>query len=374
MKVVITGGLGFLGQRLARALLQRETLTGASGGQEGIDRLILFDAAVPERPPAGLDDARVSLVAGDVADGATVRALVAGDSLSVFHFASVVSAGAEQDFDLALAVNLTGGLNVLDACRAAPGLPRLVFTSSIAVYGGSALPETVGDETKITPQGTYGVTKVINEHLVADYTRKGWLDGRGGRPPTVIVRPGKPNKAASGFASGLFREPLAGLDHALPVSRETRIVLGGYRTIVGEPRGAARAAGRGARRRPHHQPALLLGDGGRDGGGIGARGRGPQARRRHRRARCGGAAARRLLAGLRPGRPGGGPRPAREPAAGRGGAPVHRGLRGRVALPLIHRFLLYNKVLREIGLVLQFLVFGRRPAPARTMTPTGHPG
>ena len=232
MRVVITGGLGFLGQRLARALLDRETLTGASGEQERIDQLVLFDAAVPDEPPAALADERVSLVAGDVADGATVRALVAGESLSVFHFASVVSAGAEQDFDLALAVNLTGGLNVLEACRAAPGLPRLVFTSSIAVYGGSALPETIGDETKITPQGTYGVTKVINEHLVADYTRKGWLDGRGGRPPTVIVRPGKPNKAASSFASGLFREPLAGIDHALPVSRDTRIVLGGYRTIV----------------------------------------------------------------------------------------------------------------------------------------------
>ena len=232
MRVVITGGLGFLGQRLARALLDRETLTGASGEQERIDQLVLFDAAVPDEPPAALADERVSLVAGDVADGATVRALVAGESLSVFHFASVVSAGAEQDFDLALSVNLTGGLNVLEACRAAPGLPRLVFTSSIAVYGGSALPETIGDDTKITPQGTYGVTKVINEHLVADYTRKGWLDGRGGRPPTVIVRPGKPNKAASSFASGLFREPLAGIDHALPVSRDTRIVLGGYRTIV----------------------------------------------------------------------------------------------------------------------------------------------
>ena len=232
MRVVITGGLGFLGQRLARALLDRETLTGASGEQERIDQLVLFDAAVPDEPPAALVDERVSLVAGDVADGATVRTLVAGESLSVFHFASVVSAGAEQDFDLALSVNLTGGLNVLEACRAAPGLPRLVFTSSIAVYGGSALPETIGDETKITPQGTYGVTKVINEHLVADYTRKGWLDGRGGRPPTVIVRPGKPNKAASSFASGLFREPLAGIDHALPVSRDTRIVLGGYRTIV----------------------------------------------------------------------------------------------------------------------------------------------
>ena len=232
MKVVITGGAGFLGQRLARALLARGTLTGASGAQEEIERLILFDAAVPEQPPAGLDDARVSLVAGDVADGGTVRGLIAGDSLSVFHLASVVSAGAEQDFDLALRVNLSGGLNVLEACRAAPGLPRLVFTSSIAVFGGSALPGTIDDATKITPQGTYGVTKVMNEHLVADYTRKGWLDGRGGRPPTVIVRPGTPNKAASGFASGLFREPLAGVDHELPVSRETRIVLGGYRTIV----------------------------------------------------------------------------------------------------------------------------------------------
>lgn len=232
MKVVITGGTGFLGQRLARALLERGTLTGASGAQEAIERLVLFDSAVPERPPEGLDDERVSLVAGDVADGARVRGLIAGDSLSVFHLASVVSAGAEQDFDLALGVNLTGGLNVLEACRAAPGLPRLVFTSSIAVYGGSALPETIDDATKITPQGTYGVTKVMNEHLVADYTRKGWLDGRGSRPPTVIVRPGKPNKAASGFASGLFREPLAGIDHELPVSRGTRIVLGGYRTIV----------------------------------------------------------------------------------------------------------------------------------------------
>ena len=232
MKVVITGGLGFLGQRLARALLDRGTLTGASGEQEPINALFLFDAAVPDQAPAGLDDERVAMVAGDISDDEAVRALIAGDSLSVFHFASVVSAGAEQDFDLALAVNLTGGLNVLDACRAAPGLPRLVFTSSIAVYGGSALPETISDTTKITPQGTYGVTKVINEHLVADYTRKGWLDGRGARPPTVIVRPGKPNKAASGFASGLFREPLAGIDHELPVSRDTRIVLGGYRTIV----------------------------------------------------------------------------------------------------------------------------------------------
>ena len=261
MKVVITGGLGFLGQRLARALLDRETLTGASGEQERIDEMILFDAVVPDQPPAGLEDERVSLAAGDVADGETVRALIAGDSLSVFHFASVVSAGAEQDFDLALAVNLTGGLNVLDACRAAPGLPRLVFTSSIAVYGGGALPETISDETKITPQGTYGVTKVINEHLVADYTRKGYLDGRGGRPPTVIVRPGKPNKAASGFASGLFREPLAGVDHALrsagtrasSSAATARSWTAWWRSTRCRARRSATTA---------HQPAFVLGDGG----------------------------------------------------------------------------------------------------------------
>ena len=314
MKVVITGGLGFLGQRLARVLLDRGTLTGASGAQEAIDRMVLFDAVVPDRLPANLDDERVELVAGDVADGKTVSALIAGDSLSVFHFASVVSSGAEQDFDLALAVNLTGGLNILEACRKAPGLPRLVFTSSIAVYGGSALPETISDETKITPQGTYGVTKVINEHLVADYTRKGWLDGRGGRPPTVIVRPGKPNKAASGFASGLFREPLAGVDHALPGqpgdAHRPRRLPDDRRQPGRAPRGAERCAGR----RPHHQPALLLGDGRRDGGGTGAGGRRPRARCRHRCAGRGGAASRRLLAGPRQGRPGSGPRPPEEPA------------------------------------------------------------
>ena len=331
MKVVITGGLGFLGQRLARALLERETLTGASGEQERIDEMILFDAVVPDRAPAGLEDERVSLAAGDVADGETVRALIAGDSLSVFHFASVVSAGAEQDFDLALAVNLTGGLNVLDACRAAPGLPRLVFTSSIAVYGGSALPETISDETKITPQGTYGVTKVINEHLVADYTRKRYLDGRGGRPPTVIVRPGKPNKAASGFASGLFREPLAGVDHALPVSRDTRIVLGGYRTIVGSLVAL------------HEVSSAALGDdrtinlpsfSATAGEMVAALERGwvPAASS----ARSSMRPMRRCSGSSAPGRPTRRPT-VRRPSAcprtrplGRGGAPVHRGLRGRV--------------------------------------------
>ncbi len=231
MKIVITGGTGFLGLRLARALLARGSLIGASGSPEAIDAMVLFDAVAPGTRPDGLDE-RVEIVTGDITDRALVSRLIAGTSVSVFHFASVVSAGAEQDFDLALEVNLTGGLNVLEACRASDGLSRLVFTSSMAVFGGAAMPETVADDTKITPQSTYGMTKVINELLVNDYTRKGFLDGRGARLPTVIIRPGKPNKAASGFASGLFREPLAGIDCALPVRRDTRMVVGGYRTMV----------------------------------------------------------------------------------------------------------------------------------------------
>jgi nucleoside-diphosphate-sugar epimerase len=231
MKVVITGGTGFLGLRLARAILERGALRGATGAPEAVDEMILFDAVTPPERPEGLDE-RVEIVSGDISDRDLVMRLISGDSLSAFHFASVVSAGAELDFDLALKVNLDGGLNVLEAARAAPGLPRVVFTSSLAVFGGSALPDTVSDDTKITPMTTYGMTKAVNELLLNDYTRKGFLDGRGARLPTVIIRPGKTNAAASGFASGVFREPLAGVDYELPVKGETQMAVSGYRTIV----------------------------------------------------------------------------------------------------------------------------------------------
>ncbi len=231
MKVVITGGTGFLGTRLARAILERGELIGASGTTEPIDEMILFDAVIPPERPDKLDK-RVEIVTGDISDHDLVSQLIKGDSLSVFHFASVVSAGAEQDFDLALKVNLHGGINVLEAARAQPGLPRVVFTSSLAVFGGSAMPDTVSDDTKITPTTTYGMTKVVNELLLNDYTRKGFIDGRGARLPTVIIRPGKPNKAASGFASGVFREPLSGIVYELPVKESTRMAVAGYRTIV----------------------------------------------------------------------------------------------------------------------------------------------
>lgn len=230
MKVVVTGGTGFVGLALARSLLERGALSGPSGQAEPVDELVLFDSRLPPERPAGLDD-RAALVAGDIADRETVFSLVDRDDCSVFHLASVVSYGAEQDFDLAMRVNLDGGRHVLEACRARDGRPRLVFSSTYAGFGGE-LPPVVSDSTKLAPETTYGTTKVILELLVNDYTRKGFLDGRTARLPTVIVRPGKPNLAASSWVSAVFREPLSGVDFALPVSLDLRTAVGGVRTMV----------------------------------------------------------------------------------------------------------------------------------------------
>lgn len=232
MKVVITGGTGFIGLNLCRRLLKRGSLTGPSGEAEDIDAITLFDMAVPERRPEGLDR-RVNMVAGDISDRDTVFSLIDRDDISIFHLASVVSGGGEKDFDLAMRVNLDGGRHVFEAARARAGTPRVVFASSVAVYGGSAMPETVSDHTRAVPQTTYGMTKVIGELMINDYTRKGYLDGRAARLPTVIIRPGKPNAAASSFCSGLFREPLQGEPCVLPVPRSTRMPLIGYRNCIG---------------------------------------------------------------------------------------------------------------------------------------------
>ncbi len=231
MKVVITGGCGFIGQRLARRLLELGRLTSPSGKVEPIDRLLLFDAVGLPQRPADFDE-RVEIRAGDIADRDTVSSLIDRDDISVFHLASVVSGGGEKDFDLAMRVNLDGGRNLFEACRARAGRPRLVFASSIAVFGGAAMPPVVGDKAKQTPQTTYGITKAICELLINDYTRKGYLDGRSARLPTVIIRPGKPNQAASSFVSGLFREPLNGETCILPVKPETIMPVLGYRAIV----------------------------------------------------------------------------------------------------------------------------------------------
>jgi nucleoside-diphosphate-sugar epimerase len=233
MKVIITGGGGFLGSQLGQKLLQRGTLTGPAGVPETITEIVLLDAAF-HRPPA---EARVRHVKGDIGDRATVFAAVGSDpATSIFHLASMVSGECEERFDDALRVNLDGGRHVCEAVRALPRAegtrPRLVFASSIAGYGGDAMADPNTDFTKLTPRTTYGMTKVICELLINDYSRKGFLDGRSARLPTVIVRPGKPNAAASSWASGMFREPLNGEPCLLPVRRDQCHPMTSYRTVI----------------------------------------------------------------------------------------------------------------------------------------------
>ncbi|GAB4173239.1 MAG: SDR family oxidoreductase [Thalassobaculales bacterium] len=215
MKVVITGGAGFLGRRLGLELLRRGRLTGPSGREEAVERVVLFDVVPAEQLPEG--DNRLEVRVGDVADRAQMRDLIDAGTGSVFHFAGVVSAGAEADFDLGYRVNLDGTLAVLEAARALERPARLVFTSSLATYGGDYASGLVGDATPLTPQTSYGTQKAIGELLVNDYARKGFVDGRSLRLPTIFVRPGKPNKAASTFFSSIVRDPLQGEEAVCPV-------------------------------------------------------------------------------------------------------------------------------------------------------------
>ncbi|MES2632965.1 MAG: D-erythronate dehydrogenase [Pseudomonadota bacterium] len=216
MRLLITGGGGFVGARLARTLLARGTLAG-----ERIDRLVLTDIAPP--PADLLADARVEARTGPLLTQTDALRTESFDGL--FHLASAVSGECEADFDLGLRSNLDSTRALLDAVRANVGaggkVPRLVFSSSVAVFGPDAavpLPRVVADDTLPAPQTSYGTQKLICEHLIADYTRKGYIDGRAARLMTVTVRPGRPNGAASSFFSGIIREPLAGVESVCPVS------------------------------------------------------------------------------------------------------------------------------------------------------------
>jgi nucleoside-diphosphate-sugar epimerase len=223
MRIVITGGCGFLGRRLALLLLDKGSARGS------IAELVLFDNAQSALPLP--DDRRVSVVTGDIADRATVQRLIAPGTSAVFHLAAIVSGQAEADTDLGYRVNLDGTRAVLEACRALGTGPRLVFASSLAVYGGE-LPPAVGDDTALHPQSSYGAQKAIGELLVNDYSRKGFIDGRALRLPTVVVRPGLPNRAASTFASSIIREPLTGKDVVCPVAPDTVMALASPRRVV----------------------------------------------------------------------------------------------------------------------------------------------
>ncbi|WP_277186441.1 D-erythronate dehydrogenase [Caballeronia sp. BR00000012568055] len=218
MKILITGGAGFLGQKLAKRLLERGQLDG-----KPVDELILLDVARPQ-DEALLSDKRVRAETGDISDRAVLERHIDTKTEAIFHLAAIVSGQAEADFDLGMKINLDASRALLEVCRAKGHVPRVVFTSSVAVYGG-VLPAVVQDDTALNPQSSYGTQKAIAELLLSDYARRGFVDGRVLRLPTISVRPGKPNAAASSFASGIIREPLNGERSTCPVDGETRVWL-----------------------------------------------------------------------------------------------------------------------------------------------------
>ncbi|MGL5003178.1 MAG: D-erythronate dehydrogenase, partial [Casimicrobium sp.] len=223
MRVVITGGAGFLGKLLAQKILAKGSLTNSSGQSRAISEVVLVDLA-PASGEAWLNDPRVKQFDGDINDAKLLAEALTPNTGSVFHLAAVVSGQAEADFDIGMKVNVDATRTLLELCRKLPAPPKFLFTSSCAVFGGD-LPDVLPDDHLPKPQGSYGIQKFIGEQLVSDMSRRGMIDGRSVRLPTITVRPGKPNKAASSFASGIIREPLAGVSAVCPTSPETKVWL-----------------------------------------------------------------------------------------------------------------------------------------------------
>ncbi len=222
MKVAIIGGGGFLGQKLARRLAEIGTVRG-----EAITSMVLADIVAPNAIEAGFP---VETQQMDITDRAAVDRAVAGAG-AIWHLAAIVSAQAEAEFDLGLEINLGGSLNVFQAARALGTNPIVVYTSSCAVYGGE-MEDPMRDGVELNPQTSYGAQKAAAELILTDMSRKGFLDGRGLRLPTITIRPGKPNKASTGFMSSIFREPMQGQQSNCPVGRDFPIWHCSPRTMV----------------------------------------------------------------------------------------------------------------------------------------------
>lgn len=260
MNILITGGCGFLGVRLARELLARGELSLAGAPARPIERIALADRAPP---PSDLrDDPRVAFIEGDLLELARAGELPGRGTDLVFHLAAAVSGECEADFDLGMRANLDAPRALLEACRATGTAPLLVYSSSIAVFGSSPeqpLPAVIEDRTLPTPQNSYGIQKFIGEQLVADYTRKGFVRGRSVRLMTVSVRPGRPNAAASSFLSGMVREPLAGQRARVPVHPDTAVALSSPgNTVAGLLRAAEASAADWGARTAVNLPALTV--------------------------------------------------------------------------------------------------------------------
>lgn len=227
MHILVTGAGGMIGRKFVAALARGE-------GPARIDRLTLTDIAAPEAPE-GIG-CPVECIGADFTGEGVAASLVAGKPDLIVHLAAVVSGEAEADFDKGYRVNLDGTRGLLEAIRLAPDRgdwkPRFLFTSSVATFGGP-YPASIPDDFINSPQNSYGVQKVIGELLLSDYTRRGFIDGIGLRLPTICIRPGAPNKAASGFFSGILREPLQGREAVLPVDESIRHWFSSPRAAVG---------------------------------------------------------------------------------------------------------------------------------------------